>query len=254
MASYSFTSPKVDNVQFIAHDVGVAVLEELVARDQEGMLPFRIKSVALLNGTLFASEYQERPIQRLLASPIGGLINRLASKRTLSSNLRQISRATPGLTDEELATYWDLLNYPGNARITHRLTALPRPRGAVASLRGRAAPAGRAGSGHLLRHRVLGARLAPGDCVAFSAAAGSRTHCLSFLWAGAILHARMEPQVMWHYTRRVLAGQKLQSIQGDPHQLGGNFVIDAAGVLRLAHRSKDPVDRPPVKTLLAALT
>lgn len=62
------------------------------------------------------------------------------------------------------------------------------------------------------------------------------------------------PKVMWHYTRRVLAGQKLQSIQGDPHQLGGNFVIDAAGVLRLAHRSKDPVDRPPVKTLLAALT
>ena len=62
------------------------------------------------------------------------------------------------------------------------------------------------------------------------------------------------PKVMWHYTRRVLAGQKLQSIKGDPHQLGGDFVVDAAGVVRLAHRSKDPVDRPPVKALLAAIT
>jgi len=62
------------------------------------------------------------------------------------------------------------------------------------------------------------------------------------------------PKVMRHYTRRVLAGQKLQSIQGDPHQLGGDFVVNAAGVIRLAHRSKDPVDRPPVERLLAALT
>jgi peroxiredoxin len=61
------------------------------------------------------------------------------------------------------------------------------------------------------------------------------------------------PKVMWHYTRRVLAGQKLQSIQGDPHQLGGDFVVDADGVIRLAHRSRDPVDRPAVETLLAAI-
>ena len=62
------------------------------------------------------------------------------------------------------------------------------------------------------------------------------------------------PKVMWHYTRRVLAGQKLQSIQGDPYQLGGDFVVDAAGIVRLAHRSKDPVDRPPVEALLTAIT
>ena len=62
------------------------------------------------------------------------------------------------------------------------------------------------------------------------------------------------PKVMWHYARRVLAGQKLQPIQGDPHQLGGDFVVDAQGVIRLAYRSKDPVDRPPVAELLAVLS
>ncbi|MBX7233151.1 MAG: hypothetical protein K1X65_02130 [Caldilineales bacterium] len=51
----------------------------------------------------------------------------------------------------------------------------------------------------------------------------------------------------------MLAGQKLRRIQGDPHQLGGDFVLDATGVLRLAHTSKDPLDRPAVETLLAVL-
>lgn len=61
------------------------------------------------------------------------------------------------------------------------------------------------------------------------------------------------PKVLWNYARRVLAGQKLQPIQGDPHQLGGDFVVDAAGVIRLACASKDPLDRPPVETLLTTL-
>lgn len=61
------------------------------------------------------------------------------------------------------------------------------------------------------------------------------------------------PKVMWHYLKRVLAGQKLRPIQGDPHQLGGDFVVDGAGVIRLAHRSHDPTDRLPAETLLQAL-
>ncbi len=61
------------------------------------------------------------------------------------------------------------------------------------------------------------------------------------------------PHVMWHYLKLVLRGQKLLPVQGDPHQLGGDFIVDGDGVVRLAHASKDPVDRPPVEKLLAAL-
>lgn len=35
---------------------------------------------------------------------------------------------------------------------------------------------------------------------------------------------------------------------------GGDFVVDAGGVIRLAYRSKDLVDRPPVEALLTAIT
>jgi hypothetical protein len=58
---------------------------------------------------------------------------------------------------------------------------------------------------------------------------------------------------MWHYLKLRLRGQKLLPVQGDPHQLGGDFIVDAAGIIRLSHPSKDPVDRPPVEDLLASL-
>ncbi len=61
------------------------------------------------------------------------------------------------------------------------------------------------------------------------------------------------PKVMWHYLKLVLAGEKLRPVQGDPHQLGGDFIVDPAGIIRLAHRSQDPTDRLPVEALLAAL-
>ena len=129
-------STLVNDVRFIAHDIGVAVLEELVARDQEGTLPFRIKSMVLLNGALFAAEYQPRLIQRLLASPIGCVVNKLASANTLSTNLREIAGTNPGLSDDELASYWYLLDYPGGAA----LRTNSRTRAAIARPTMRAGP------------------------------------------------------------------------------------------------------------------
>ena len=61
------------------------------------------------------------------------------------------------------------------------------------------------------------------------------------------------PNVLWRYAKLLLAGEKLRPAQGDPYQMGGDFIVDGSGILRLAHASKDPVDRPPVDELLAVL-
>ena len=61
------------------------------------------------------------------------------------------------------------------------------------------------------------------------------------------------PNVLWRYAKLLRAGEKLRPAQGDPHQLGGDFIIDAEGIIRLAHPSADPVDRPAVDTLLTTL-
>jgi len=61
------------------------------------------------------------------------------------------------------------------------------------------------------------------------------------------------PRVVWYYVRHLAAGRRLRPVQGDPSQLGGDFIVAADGIVRFAHRSRDPVDRPPVARLLEAL-
>jgi len=62
------------------------------------------------------------------------------------------------------------------------------------------------------------------------------------------------PQNLWYYARAVWQGRERFGRRGDPHQLGGDFIIDNQGIVRLAHPSSDPTDRPPVDLLLRTLT
>ncbi len=54
----------------------------------------------------------------------------------------------------------------------------------------------------------------------------------------------------WNRTKQGL--EKLGKY-GDSHQLVGDFIIDSQGIVRLAHPSKAPTDRPDVGQLLAIL-
>jgi len=58
----------------------------------------------------------------------------------------------------------------------------------------------------------------------------------------------------WYYFKAWLSGKKTHASHGDDTtQLGGDFIVDKNGVLRLAYPSHDPTDRPPVDDLLAIL-
>ena len=61
------------------------------------------------------------------------------------------------------------------------------------------------------------------------------------------------PQNLWYYAKATLQGREKFGKRGDPHQLGGDFIVDSQGIVRLAHPSKEPTDRPPVNQLLAVL-
>lgn len=61
------------------------------------------------------------------------------------------------------------------------------------------------------------------------------------------------PANLWFYGKAVLQGRETFGKRGDPHQLGGDFIIDQYGIVRLAHPSHDPTDRPSVAKLLANL-
>lgn len=69
-------------------------------------------------------------------------------------------------------------------------------------------------------------------------------HSLSRSWS---------PKVWLEYARLMAQGRKWRGIQGDSGQLGGDFIVDRGGILRMAYRSSDPTDRPTVSYLLKRL-
>ena len=59
---------------------------------------------------------------------------------------------------------------------------------------------------------------------------------------------------LWYYAWARLKGRHTHHTGGDTTQLGGDFIVDTTGIIRLAYRSHDPTDRPAVDSLLAAIT
>jgi peroxiredoxin len=58
----------------------------------------------------------------------------------------------------------------------------------------------------------------------------------------------------WVYIKAWLSGQKVHDSYGDDtSQLGGDFIVDRSGILRLVYPSQDPTDRPPVDDLINML-
>ena len=61
------------------------------------------------------------------------------------------------------------------------------------------------------------------------------------------------PGTIWAYVKLLAAGQWYHFRRSDFLQLGGDFVIDAAGVVQYEYRSAAPHDRPAVEQLVRIL-
>ena len=60
-------------------------------------------------------------------------------------------------------------------------------------------------------------------------------------------------RTLWRYVQLLASGRRWRGIQGDSTQLGADLIIDPDGLVRLAHYSHDPTDRPDVEHLLDTL-
>jgi pimeloyl-ACP methyl ester carboxylesterase len=109
----------VREVALLAHDYGNTVAQELLARQREGRLGFRITSVAFLNGGLFPEATRPLRLQRLLAGPLGPLLAPLTSERRFIASLQHIcARPWP---EGELAEAWQRLSRDGGKAVMPRL-------------------------------------------------------------------------------------------------------------------------------------
>ena len=111
-----------DDVVLVAHDMGTSVATELLARDLEGRLPFRLPSVLLLNGSMVIERASLTRSQKALRSRFGPLVAKLSNQRSFRADFARIFSPGHPLTRSEADDQWSLLAHDGGNRILHRLT------------------------------------------------------------------------------------------------------------------------------------
>jgi len=122
----------VDKFHVLAHDYGVSVAQELIARQLDKTGHGEWLSCSFLNGGLFPETHNALLIQKLLLSPLGGLVNRLLGYKQFKKSFSSVFGSKTKPSEEELKAFWDVVNfYDGkhvfsncitymNDRITHR--------------------------------------------------------------------------------------------------------------------------------------
>ena len=105
----------------LAHDYGDTVAQELLARDNARPSSERQwTSVCFLNGGLFPETHRARPIQKLLASPLGAILSRLLGKRAFERSFSGIFGAESQPSSEDLDGFWRLICHNDGRPIFHR--------------------------------------------------------------------------------------------------------------------------------------
>lgn len=104
----------IDNTDLVAHDYGVSVAQELLARN-----PSRITRTIWMNGGLYPDLHRPIPIQRLLHSSLGRIIAPLGSEWTFSRAMRSIMGRP--VSDEMLHDMWTSASCNHGSRVQWRL-------------------------------------------------------------------------------------------------------------------------------------
>lgn len=111
----------LERVCLMAHDLGVSVTQEMLARRMASLRLAKIDAVVMLNGGIFPEAYRPRLILRILSSPLGPLIgsqmSRAAFGRTLSALFGLNNQPEEVLLDD----LWALVTHNEGLRITHRV-------------------------------------------------------------------------------------------------------------------------------------
>ncbi|MEU7424856.1 alpha/beta hydrolase [Streptomyces sp. NPDC040750] len=104
----------VGDTALVAHDYGVSVAQELLARD-----PARITRMAWLNGGLYPDLHRPVRVQRLLHGPFGPLLTHAVTERGFRATMRRIlGRSVP---DGDLHEMWENVCHDGGRLLAPRL-------------------------------------------------------------------------------------------------------------------------------------
>jgi hypothetical protein len=70
---------------------------------------------------------------------------------------------------------------------------------------------------------------------------------------GSIARVWLDPRVWRRYAELLRRGRRLEAVEEDSLQLGGDVLVGADGRIRWIYRSRGPEDRPAIGTIRTAL-
>jgi len=112
----------------LAHDYGDTVAQELLARQTTGQGVGSWQSICFLNGGLFPETHQALPIQKLLLSPLGPLINKLTTRYRFDASMARVFGPKTQPSTEDLNGFWALINHNNGRHIFHNLISYMKDR------------------------------------------------------------------------------------------------------------------------------
>ena len=111
----------ITEAHVVSHDVGTSVHTELLSREQEGRLVFRLLSSTFLNGSMLQDLATITPFQKLLAAN-QTLPQAIAISENLTANyidgVRSVMKRPESLSEDDIVVMNDLIAYQeGNRRL-----------------------------------------------------------------------------------------------------------------------------------------
>jgi pimeloyl-ACP methyl ester carboxylesterase len=97
----------VERAHVWAHDMGTSVATELCARRERGLLPFKMESLALMNGSVHIELAHLTVGQRILKTPLGPLFAKLSTSLTFKAQIKRVFAHPP--SEAELEGMWQLV-------------------------------------------------------------------------------------------------------------------------------------------------
>ena len=112
----------IPSYHVLAHDYGVSVAQELLARqiDLEKQAT-QWRSCTLLNGGLFPETHRALLIQKLLLSKLGRVINAFTGFKQFSKSFAQVFGEHSKPTTNELTDFWQIINYNNGKHVFYNL-------------------------------------------------------------------------------------------------------------------------------------
>jgi pimeloyl-ACP methyl ester carboxylesterase len=114
-------------VHVVAHDLGVRVAQEMLARRETETGLALFESLVLLNGAMCPEAYRPRPIQRLLATPLGTWLGPHIPRGAFDRAMRELFGKANQPSQVLLDEFWTLVEHNNGRQVMAAVGRFWRP-------------------------------------------------------------------------------------------------------------------------------